>query len=146
MGMLSSLFGNSDSFKVKKLKEISDAIELMNPLQSYDPKRNIKLEDLIRYPTLAIGAGKILNILRQVNNKKELKRAIEDGDISKKDHEDIKRMCESFTRKIERIEGEIRTMSESRISGIKEEARQVNAGFIRLKELIPRLAKIVSEC
>ncbi len=146
MGILSRLFGRgSDSFKVEELRGISDAIQLMMPLQSYDPKRNIKLKDLIRYPTLAMAAGRILNILREVNNKKELKKAITDGDIKKESYEALQRLCDSFTRKIERIEEEIMLMYRSNIKGIKEQASQVDAGFKKLKELIPRLAEIVFE-
>lgn len=146
MEILSRLFGRGgDSFKVEDLKGISDAIQLMVPLQSYDPKRGIKLKDLIRYPTLAVAAGRIFNILEKVNNKKQLKNAIKDGDIDKENHKWLKKLCDSFTRKIERIEDEIMNMSRSNIKGIREQASQVDAGFQKLKELIPRLAEIVFE-
>jgi len=145
MGILSKFFGNSNSFKVGDLRDIDAAVNLMNPLQSYDPKRDIKLKNIIRYPTLAIGAGKIFNILRRGDNKKELRIAIEDGDISEENCNYLKRMCESFTRKIERIEGEIESMKISQIEGIRVQAASVEAGFLKLKEIIPRLAEILSE-
>ena len=145
MGILSKFFGNSNSFKVGDLRDIDAAVNLMNPLQSYDPKRDIKLKKIIRYTILVIGAGKIFNILRRGDNKKELRIAIEDGDISEENCNYLKRMCESFTRKIERIEGEIESMKISQIEGIRVQAASVEAGFLKLKEIIPRLAEILSE-
>ncbi len=146
MGILSRLFGRGgDSFKVEDLKGIRAASEQMYGLQSYDPKRDLMIKNMIKYRKLAVGAAITLSITDRIKGNPSLKSLIENNQLKKHELEGLRNMCDSFLRRENEISDGINTMASSKVEGLRQQAAEVRAGFEMLKTLIPRLAEIVFE-